>query len=313
MMKTCTELAAALTAAYHHNNSSRDIHPLSNGVLVSMCFPHHSCVVSSHQDHVAASWIHTSVGPAVLPGTLFGLVLDPSVVDVLCVAPIDLASDARDNLGCGPFRMDPIHGSIRKMNVFGKYMLRRATTKYKNLNFGSDIRDWTEIPCANFFDSAFLNEMDAVYNFSDPSAIPFTDVLQRQYQAALGHPVCNSTRAIPPKSASSLKPIFAGPDTWSIEAWPQLVRHQQDLQHHYPLLWNEFVIRLPDQMNHIVQAVFYRKLPGADPDRDDKSHEARQLARLLKRPLLELQQDGNLTFQCRDGTGVVSYGQQPRG
>ena len=298
-MEGCIELAASLNAAYQSPISNND--PFSAGIFASMCIP--SCVVRPDQDHFAASWFHTTIGPALLPGAFYGVVLDDTAFDVLCISPIDLASDLRDDMGCGPFKMDPRRGSIGRMNAIRKYFFRRGTIDYKNLNFGREVSDWAEIPCTNFFNDPALDLLDAVQTITDPStATPFTKVLQDQYQAILGHPVCNVSRTRPTKRAALL-PLFAGDRAWSLEEWPLVLSLQQKLLDTYPSLWNEIVLRLPDQLNNIVKGVFYLENPYTDG-----FLKATQLARLYHRPLLEMLQypKGNVTFVCRDKVGTES-------
>ena len=111
-----------------------------------MCEAPGSVGCAHTEGHVAASWVHESLGfrvfPSGLASTPMGLMLDPSQSEIQCMYPTDAGTDGRDKEGCGPMMQDPEYGSQggKHAGYIQKYMIRKEYDQYKKLNYGDDAK-----------------------------------------------------------------------------------------------------------------------------------------------------------------------------
>lgn len=278
-MTDCIGLAAQLSENY------RDTTPFDNsrvqlsrylsthGLLLTMCFPT-ECILPFGSTHVSGSWINQEIGPQVIYGPSIGLALDPLKVDIQCLYPTDGGTQERDDKGCGPFPMDPEHGSrgANSINYFTKQILRKQAIEYKNLNFGIDT-PWEDVYCDYFFPK---NDPAQMWNMDSEGALKFETVLsmaQKQHQAIMGHPVCTCRK----NNATTFPAFFVNEGNgWDANDWQEMVKMQLSFMNRSQdqpsalFYWNEIVMSLPrTQMKDIVSAIFYL-------DSSDMEEKARQ-------------------------------------
>jgi hypothetical protein len=267
--RSCEIVASSLSESFR-NSSPYDISDgtkLSDflsihGLLLTMCWPL-SCTLPLGTKFISGSWVNGRMGANhVIPTqTGIGLVLDPTVVDIDCLYPTDASTLGRDKNGCGPIQMDPVYGSkgaASIKNPVARQMTRKYITDFKVLNFGSET-PWEDIDCYKFFSFALSYASLETWEFGEIFGIPSfqseLSMLQKQFEAFMGHPVCK----LPP--AEKLYALtYSGHMSWPKEKF----QHAMDLQteliqnttYPYPI-WNEFVIGLPIELKTIVQGIFY--------------------------------------------------------
>jgi len=119
--------------------SELDDYLASHGVLFTMCEKYDDCSARERQgpggiaQQWSMSWVNQRTGfrffDADPEGRPLGVVLNPRHVSLRCMYPADGHTHRRDNLGCGPYSVDPIVGSqgLGALRADGTLESRRRT------------------------------------------------------------------------------------------------------------------------------------------------------------------------------------------
>jgi len=261
----CTLLASMLSASYRSTlpfagDSTRSLQEYlqSNGVLFTMCLdisgqlncsllqsapppppPHHGPHLHKPVTaHWSGSWANARTSFRPFPGVNVGQIADAGALNLTCLYPSDGSTDYRDNLGCGPFRVDPKYGS-QGYDVVGPLTKRLLSLEVRE-ELGSKYPAVPNISCFDLFNSsvgvpvppgvtpANVSGWHADGDETDPSACAamkagqrgivtssFYNVATSAMEPYYGGPICTLENPSPSLDGQSHSPIYNGSCSFS--------------------------------------------------------------------------------------------------
>lgn len=296
-VNNCTAVLAAdfsnkflSTLPYNpHSGSLRD-YLGNNGILMSMC--EGACDDDEFQmDHLSGSWLqNSSTGLRVFENEGVGMIIDPLLVNVECVYPVDGMTVDRDGMGCGPLKdQDDRYGPRQPAWLMRLWVKWRKITK-----FGYS-KKWEDIPCTEFFQGDFP-PFDDITMLMDHNNTWTTSsyVYVQQVEDIVGHTICYNDMT-PTFSDLDMMLVYSGPDPWLPPQWQNCTDEMRKIVQENPKsrgIWNEVVIDNPTDLGQVVQALFY-----INPDNRENAYF--EAERLGQRTVFELDpSDLSHAFQC---------------
>lgn len=156
-------------------------------------------------------------------------------------------------------------------NPAKKFFARKFFADYKNLNFGRSTK-WEDIDCQEFFNLPPVQQ-ERLWGFNGDNNATTSNASVQYYSAAaisnanteaiMGHPVCD-VNLLPNADDEDGRiqfPLYYDAKSWGpgdfqevIDLEIQFIRNETTSG---DMIWNEFVLSLPDELPPLIQGFFY--------------------------------------------------------